>query len=89
MVKKNKEIIKVRELWGYNEFQGDEYIPALCDSFRVLEINNDWFEYWDDVNTLGYSFMSKYFDGCRSEVFLLRLLVLNDFCNQYGYELRY
>ena len=93
MVKKNKGIIKVRELKSYKIICGTDYLTGLCKGFRSDHIDELWDEYWNSINAENKMFITEYFSLKEEmgfdKIYLLRLFVLNDFCNQYGYELRY
>lgn len=88
---KNKRVIRVRKLRNFIVLYNNDYISGLCHSFETSSLNKLWQEYWEEVNTANYVMITPYFDKSSDleERYLLRLLVLNDFCNQYGYELRY
>ena len=88
---KNKRVIRVRKLRNFVVIDNNGYIFGLCHSFETSALNKLWQEYWKEVNISNYIIITLYFDKSPDleERYLLRLLLLNDFCNQYGYALRY
>ena len=89
MIKKNKGIIKVRELRSYKGFDDFDYLIGLCGRFCNDHIDEIWKEYWNSINTENKLFVTEYFsleeETGFDKIYLLRLLILNDCCKQYGY----
>ena len=73
------------------------YIKSLCNRFGTKELNALWNHHWKELNTTRHIFITGYLNEDillgdwkikRPHVYLLRVMVLHDFCELYGYKLK-
>ena len=86
------KVIQVRKLSSHYPVIEGDHLRSLCGTFPTYTINKQWAKYWRNTNTDYKLIMTDYFYLDKVDpnmIYLLRLLLLNDFCKQYGYELIY
>ena len=74
------------------------FIVPICNRLENIDQKNEWYTYWKRINTANKIVMTNYFQddfykGKTFEdtvpyVYLLRVMVLHDFCELYGYKLK-
>lgn len=70
------------------------YIHPLCGQFNDDTLNSKWETYWNSINYKQYNCITEYFDNYFDNfdtllpyMYLLRVMVLLDFCELHGYKL--
>lgn len=83
-IKNSEQIDKiVKELFFCKNYLDENHFRHhyLCEIFKFTEFNEEWIEFWREINTRKYLIMDEYFElpELREIYTLLRLLIVEDF----------
>ena len=98
-MKKKPKILKLSLFTLKDDTLNETHIPcikSLCWRFGSKELNTLWHHHWDKLNNDEHTSITEYLNKDiqyadwqirRPYVYLLRVMVLHDFCRLHGYKL--